>query len=78
MPAGAQRMDPHRVQFRGTLTAGEIDALAEDPKIGVLQTSEPMSATVWSLLNDSFFARRPVRGCAPSRRTQLRRRPRPQ
>lgn len=59
MATGALRIEPHRVPFRGTLTASEIDALVEDSKIRVLQTSEPVPSTVWSLLNDSFFARRP-------------------
>jgi hypothetical protein len=55
----AHRLTPSRVHFRGSLDVGELDALADDPKIDVLQTDEQVDATLASLLNDAFFARRP-------------------
>ena len=54
-----KRIDPHRVQFNASLTAAEVEELASDPEIEVLQCASPVEPRTWDRLNDGLFARRP-------------------
>lgn len=45
--------------FSGRLTHEEVDQLAGDPDILVLQCSSPVELDTWDLLNQNLFARRP-------------------
>jgi hypothetical protein len=48
-----------RIDFAKALTPGEIEDLAGDPDIRVLQCSSPVETPTWDLLNQKFFSRRP-------------------
>jgi hypothetical protein len=48
-----------RAVFARSLRAAEVDALAADPQLCVLQTSSPVDTATWDLLNDRFFTKRP-------------------
>lgn len=52
-------VDSGRAELRGPTSAGELEALAADPRLKVLQTSEPNAPSVWPLLDTTLFARRP-------------------
>jgi hypothetical protein len=45
-----------RMQFEGSLTAAEVDSLATDPQLRVLQTSSPVEFETWDLLNGKLFS----------------------
>lgn len=47
------------VNFSGKLTHDEVDELAKDPDIRVLQCSSAIEFDTWDLLNQGLFARRP-------------------
>jgi hypothetical protein len=53
------RFAPHRVDFGREFTSDELERLAEDSSVRVLQTREPLPAETWKLMNSSFFSRRP-------------------
>src|SRR5215813_969242 len=59
MPLTKRRIEPGRVQFRESLTADELNVLASDTNIRVLQTDEPVQPSFWPELNESFFLGRP-------------------
>jgi hypothetical protein len=59
MPLPERRISVDRVDFRGALSTEEVDELASDMRVRVLQASEPAPQTTWNLLNERFFARRP-------------------
>lgn len=48
-----------RLNFEGSLTPSEIDMLAANPSLKVLQTSRPSDSKTWQLLNARLFSRRP-------------------
>jgi len=52
-------VDPGRAQLTGALDADEIDRLAANPRVKVLQTSDPVEPSFWPVLDESLFARRP-------------------
>lgn len=51
-PSGA------RVQFDGLLTEGEVEALAADPRLEVLQFVRPVPPENWPLLDQALFRKR--------------------
>lgn len=54
-----KRVDPHRLQFEGSLTPAEVEQLASDAEITVLQCASPVEPHTWDLLNEGLFVRRP-------------------
>jgi len=48
-----------RVDFRDTLTRGEVQELIADKDLKVLQCLSPVNPRTWKLLNDEFFVIRP-------------------
>lgn len=52
-------LDSCRAQFTGSLSVAELDALATNAAVEVLQTSDPADPSSWPLLDEVFFARRP-------------------
>ena len=59
MPLFAKRVDSYRLQFERSLTPAEVEKLASDAKIRVLQCASPVEPHTWDLLNESLFVRRP-------------------
>jgi hypothetical protein len=53
------RADSARVEFGSDLTGRDIEALAKEPGLKVLQASSPVSDSTWSMLNSRFFQHRP-------------------
>lgn len=47
-----------RVEFTNSLRAAEIESLARDPTLRVLQTSSPVESATWDQLNQKLFSRR--------------------
>ena len=47
-----------RLQFEGELTRGEIEQIASNPAVKVLQCSTPVPAQTWELLNEILFSSR--------------------
>ncbi len=58
MPLALNRYSIERVDFDGILSPDEIDLLAGDSNLRVLQTSSQPDAQTLRLLNESLFARR--------------------
>lgn len=56
---GLTLADATRADFSNDVTADDLRQLAARPRINTLQTSRPVSDSVWPLLNDAFFAARP-------------------
>ena len=57
---GSLRMaDATRAEFDDSVTERDLRQLAGLPKVKTLQCSAPVKDSVWSLLNDCFFALRP-------------------
>lgn len=57
---GSLRMaDPTRAEFDDSVTESDLRHLLELPKVRTLQCSAPVRGAVWSMLNESFFSRRP-------------------
>lgn len=54
-----KRVDAHRLEFERSLTTAEVEQLASDAEIRVLQCATPVEPQTWNLLNESLFARRP-------------------
>lgn len=52
-------MDPTRAYFYGHVTPRQVRALADEPRLRVLQTELPVPDEAWSVLNDVFFPARP-------------------
>jgi hypothetical protein len=52
-------VDPSRAEFTGGVSSSELDALAANAALKVLQTSEPVAPSSWPLLDEAFFSRRP-------------------
>ena len=48
-----------RVEFATSLQAVDVEALAADPTLSVLQTSSPVEPGTWDLLNERLFSTRP-------------------
>jgi hypothetical protein len=48
-----------RAEFRDPVDADDLLELATNPKVKVLQCCYPVRNSVWQLVNESFFARRP-------------------
>ena len=53
------RFTPDRVDFGTSLTKEDIQALAAESGLKVLQCSSPVKLQTWELLNSQFFTRRP-------------------
>lgn len=56
-----KRLDTQRLKFYGELTRREVEQLASDPAVKVVQSevSHPVKASTWELLNEVLLARRP-------------------
>jgi len=52
-----------RLAFEGELTRGEIEQIAVNPAIKVLQCSTPVPVQTWELLNEFLFSLRPTLSC---------------
>jgi hypothetical protein len=52
-------VDSSRAQFTGSVSASELDTLAANAALKVLQTSDPVAPHSWPLLDEAFFSRRP-------------------
>jgi hypothetical protein len=50
---------PSRAEFNGAVAEGDLDQLATLSTIKTLQCSDPVKASVWSLVNERFFSLRP-------------------
>ena len=48
-----------RIDFEGSLSTVDIQALIEDQELKVLQCSTPVESQTWNLLNEQFFPLRP-------------------
>ena len=48
-----------RIEFSNSLSSAEVETLAADSMLQVLQTASPVAPRTWDLLNDQLFARRP-------------------
>jgi len=59
MSLAKEKLSPDRAEFTKSLSAAEVNSLARDPDLRVLQTSSPVNAATWDLLNDRLFSRRP-------------------
>jgi hypothetical protein len=59
MPLIEKLSGRERVEFNESLTHGEVEQLASDPDIRVLQCSAPVEANTCDLLNRNLFPRRP-------------------
>lgn len=58
MPLLLERTAIDRVDFRGELSLDEINVLAEDPSLSVLQTSSPVELRTARSLNEYLFLKR--------------------
>jgi len=59
MSLAKQKLSPDRAEFKESLCAEEVDSLARDPQLRVLQTSSAVRAATWDLLNERLFSPRP-------------------
>lgn len=53
-----KRVSPDRIDFYGSLYSSEVDEIANDPLVSVLQASSTINHETWSLLNQELFSRR--------------------
>lgn len=53
-----KRLSPDRIEFQGSLSPQEVDELAADPLVCVLQASSTVDDATWPLLNQELFSRR--------------------
>jgi hypothetical protein len=58
MPINKNNLSRGRVDFTHSLSDEEVESLAADPGLKILQTSAPVDAETWDLLNDGLFALR--------------------
>lgn len=54
-----QRLDSQRLEFKGELTRTEIEQIASDTAVRVVQCSSSVAPHTWDLLNEILFPRRP-------------------
>jgi hypothetical protein len=59
MPLSDENLSVGRVDFSNSLTVEEVDLLAADPELTILQTSAPVESETWDLLNERLFSERP-------------------
>ena len=52
-------LDSSRREFDTSLTARELDQLVFEPQLEVLACSRPVPDSIWEMLNERFFAKRP-------------------
>jgi hypothetical protein len=52
-------VDSSRAQFTGAVSASELDALAANAALKVLQAWDAVAPSSWPLLDENFFSRRP-------------------
>src|SRR5262245_20782352 len=52
------RLSPERIDFRGPLTAREVDSLADGDQVRFLQTSSPVDLGMCDLFNEALFSPR--------------------
>lgn len=54
-----RRLDSRRAEFERQLTREEVQLIASDTTLQVLQCSSPVASQTWDLLNESLFPQRP-------------------
>ena len=54
-----RRLDPQRLNFERNLTRAEVEELASDAALKVIQCDSPVEPPTWDLLNEILFIRRP-------------------
>lgn len=59
MSATDKTLGKDRVEFFDRLTEKEVNNLATNPNLRILQTARPVSSETWELLNQNLFALRP-------------------
>jgi hypothetical protein len=59
MPLAEKRLTPHRVQFEKELSSREVQQLAYDFDLQVLQCSSPVDSRTWDRLDRDLFQNRP-------------------
>jgi hypothetical protein len=59
MPLTERPLSADRYSFRGSLSRSEIDSVAANPSVRVLQTSEPATSATWELINQRLVSSRP-------------------
>ncbi len=58
MPIEKNNLSRGRVNFSDSLTDEEVESLASDPTLEILQTSSRVDTETWSLLDESLFSLR--------------------
>src|SRR5262249_32275394 len=53
-----KRLSPARIDFHGSLIPREVNEIAGDSTVRVLQASSPIELETWDLLNEALFPRR--------------------
>ncbi len=53
-----ERGSPDRIEFHGSLSPKEVDEIATNPLVCVLQASSTVDPDTWRLLNEALFSRR--------------------
>ncbi len=59
MPLSDKNLSAGRVDFSKSLSVEEVESLAADPELTILQTSAPVESETWDLLNERLFSERP-------------------
>ncbi len=59
MPLSTINLSSDRADFTKSLRRDEVDGLAANPTLRVLQTSSAVDLSTWDLLNERFFPKRP-------------------
>jgi len=54
-----RRLDRQRLNLEQKLTRAEVEGLASDPALKVIQCDSPIEPPTWDLLNEVLFVRRP-------------------
>jgi hypothetical protein len=59
MPLPEKRLSPHRVQFEKNLSNREVQQLADDFDLQILQCDSPVDSRTWDRLDGDLFQNRP-------------------
>jgi hypothetical protein len=59
MPLSDKNLSVGRVDFSTSLSVEEVDSLAADPQLAILQTSAAVESDTWDLLSERLFSERP-------------------
>jgi hypothetical protein len=58
MPLASKKLSRNRQEFRGAVSASEVQSLIGDADLRVLQASSEVETGTWELLNAEFFSKR--------------------